>query len=195
MLECVAGHRVTTHGSPGLPLLCAVVVCVMWHAEARPLDFVCDRGSRRRAVNSVAQMQTDLSACGGGGGVTLSTEVRLPCIKVHKASWEGKSHQEKRGDIIASLGLLGEDVRAAVALTAPGCVSALLQSLEHSLTNYQHILAHLELSGAVESPLTSSCVPQSSPSLSTVLWAYSRLITGKLEWLVVTLEDRCTPSV
>ena len=55
-------------------------------------------------------------------------------------------HQEKRGDIIASLGLLGEDVQAARALTPPGCVSALLQRLEHSLTNYQHILAHLELS-------------------------------------------------
>ncbi|KAG7272499.1 hypothetical protein CRUP_005971 [Coryphaenoides rupestris] len=48
--------------------------------------------------------------------------------------------------------------------------------------------------GAVESPL-SSCVPQSTTSLSAVLWAYSRLITSKLEWLVVTLEDTCAPAV
>ena len=73
MRECAAGHRVTRHRrAAGLPLLCVVVVCVMWPAEARPVDFVCDRGSRRRAVSSVAQMQTDLVR---RSELTLSSEL------------------------------------------------------------------------------------------------------------------------
>ncbi|KAK0135495.1 hypothetical protein N1851_028645 [Merluccius polli] len=164
MRESACGERVATRPRPALLVLLLVlmVVCEVGRAESRPVDFVCNRGSRRRAMHTVAEMETEL-------------------------------HQEKRADIIASLGLLSEDMQAARPLTPPGCVSALLQRLEHSITNYQHILTHLELSGAAESPL-NSCSPRSTTSLSTVLWAYSRLITGKLEWLVVTLEDRCRPA-
>lgn len=54
-------------------------------------------------------------------------------------------HQEKRGDIVASLQVLVEDVKAARALSQPGCASSLLQRLEHSINNYLHILTHLEM--------------------------------------------------
>ncbi|XP_036938601.1 thrombopoietin isoform X3 [Acanthopagrus latus] len=37
-----------------------------------------------------------------------------------------------------------------------------------------------------------SCVPQSTLSLNTVLLKYNQLISGKLEWFMVDLEDRCT---
>ncbi|CAL8344727.1 unnamed protein product [Merluccius merluccius] len=106
MRESACGERVATRPHPALLvlLLVLVVVCEVGRAESRPVDFVCDRGSRRRAMHTVAEMET-------------------------------------------------------------------------------------ELQGAAESPL-NSCSPRSTTSLSTVLWAYSRLITGKLEWLVVTLEDR-----
>ncbi|XP_078144051.1 thrombopoietin isoform X1 [Centroberyx gerrardi] len=172
-------------------LLLCMVASEVWDAETRPIDFVCD-GESRRAMNAVADLETALRDC--DGLTTLSLPVQLPCIKVHKASWENKSHQEKRGDIVASLGLLIEGVKVARALSQPGCVSSLLQRLEHSISNYLHILTHLELSqGPVESPVLS-CVPQSTQSLTTVLWTYSRLISGKLEWLVVNLADKCTPQ-
>ncbi|KAM4605142.1 thrombopoietin isoform 2-T2 [Polymixia lowei] len=170
----------------GLLLLC--MIAEMWDAEARPVDFVCDRESRR-AMNTVAEMETALGVC--DDLATLSSPVQLPCIKVHKASWESKSQQEKRGDIVASFGVLSNGVKAVRALSQPGCSSSLLQRLEHSINNYLHILTHLELNGPVESPVLS-CVPSSTQSMSTVLWSYSRLITGKLEWLVVSLADRCT---
>lgn len=37
-----------------------------------------------------------------------------------------------------------------------------------------------------------SCAPRSTGSLSTVLHSFKKLITGKLEWFVVDLEDMCT---
>ncbi|KAJ3594403.1 hypothetical protein NHX12_003710 [Muraenolepis orangiensis] len=62
-----------------------------------------------------------------------------------------------------------------------------------TLVSSGEVLFSSERQGAVESPQIS-CVPRSTQSLSAVLWAYSRLITGKLEWLAVALEDTCAPS-
>uniref|UniRef100_A0A667Z598 Thrombopoietin n=1 Tax=Myripristis murdjan TaxID=586833 RepID=A0A667Z598_9TELE len=157
----------------GLLLLC-MVASELWDAETRPVDFVCDRESRR-AMN--------VNDC--DGFTTLPSPVQLPCTKVHKASWENKSHQEKRGDIVASLQVLLEDVKAARALSQPGCASSLLQRLEHSVNNYLHILTHLEMDvRACRVSLVSLCL--------AVLSTYSRLISGKLEWLVLNLADTCT---
>ncbi|KAF7664562.1 hypothetical protein LDENG_00172900 [Lucifuga dentata] len=171
-------------------LLLCMVASEVWDVETRPIDFVCNRDTRR-AMNIVAEMETALSVC--DVSVILSTPVQLPCIKVHKAAWENKSHQEKRGDIVASLKLLLEGVKVVRALSQPACTSSLLQRLERSINNYLHILTQLELSEPVESP-ASSCVPQSTQNLSTVLWTYNRLISGKLEGFMDNLADRCTPQ-
>lgn len=55
-------------------------------------------------------------------------------------------HQEKRGDIGASLRLLIEGVKVVRALSHAGCGASLLQRLEHNINNYLLILTHLQLS-------------------------------------------------
>lgn len=55
-------------------------------------------------------------------------------------------HQEKRGDIVASLRLLVESVKVVRAPGQPGCAASLLPRLENNINNYLLILTHLQLS-------------------------------------------------
>ncbi|XP_034558234.1 thrombopoietin [Notolabrus celidotus] len=169
-----------------LLLLC--LVGEVWDAETKPTEFVCNK-SARRTFNIVAEVESALSNCNGSS--MLSALVRLPCVELHVASWENKSHQEKRGDIVASLRLLVEDVELARALSQPGCAASLLQRLKNNINNYLLILRNLQLRGAVMSPALS-CVPRSTHSLSIVLLHYNQLVSGKLERFMVDLKDRCT---
>ncbi|XP_019959796.1 thrombopoietin [Paralichthys olivaceus] len=169
-------------------LLLCMVASEVWDADTKPIDFVCNR-TARRVLNIVAEMERALSDC--NAIMTLPTPVQLPCTELHVASWENKSYQERRGDIIASLRLLIEGVKVMRALSQPGCGNSLLQRLENNINNYLVILTNLQLSGPVVTP-SLSCVPQRSQSLSTVLLRYNQLISGKLEKLMINLEDRCT---
>ncbi|XP_050925987.1 thrombopoietin isoform X1 [Lates calcarifer] len=170
-------------------LLLCMVASEVWDAETKPIHFVCNRAARR-AMNIVAELESTLKGC--NSVMTLSTPVQLPCTELHVASWENKSHQERRGDVVASLRLLIEGVKVVKALSQPGCGTLLLQRLENNINNYLLILTDLQLSqGPVVSP-SLSCVPQSSQSLSTVLLRYNQLISGKLEQFMIHLEDRCT---
>ncbi|XP_070700993.1 thrombopoietin [Pempheris klunzingeri] len=169
-------------------LLLCMVASEVWDAETKPIEFVCNKGARR-ALNIVAEMESALSDC--NGSTTLFTPVQLPCTELHVASWANKSHQEMRGDIAASLRLLIEGVKVVRALNQSGCAAPLLQRLENNINNYLLILTHLQLSGPAVSPALS-CVTRSTRSLSTFLLKYNQLISGKLEWLMVNLQDRCT---
>uniref|UniRef100_A0A8C9ZQD3 Thrombopoietin n=1 Tax=Sander lucioperca TaxID=283035 RepID=A0A8C9ZQD3_SANLU len=113
---------------PGLLLLC-MLASEVWDAETKPIEFMCNKGARR-AMNIVAEMES----------------VLLPCIELHVASWENKSHQEKRGDIVASLSLLIEGVKVVKSPSQPECAASLLQRLENNINNYLLILTHLQLS-------------------------------------------------
>uniref|UniRef100_A0A7N8WI09 Thrombopoietin n=1 Tax=Mastacembelus armatus TaxID=205130 RepID=A0A7N8WI09_9TELE len=154
---------------PGLLLLC-IVASEVWDAETKPLDFVC-KTAARRAMNIVAEIESAL------------VRIYLPCTELHVASWENKSHQEKRGDIVASLGLLTEGVKVLKGLSQPRCGSLLLQRLENNINNYLLILTHIQLS-------VRSC--HCSKIMTTFLTRYKQLIIGKLERFVVNLENRCT---
>ncbi|KAI3374945.1 hypothetical protein L3Q82_021469, partial [Scortum barcoo] len=59
---------------------------------------------------------------------------------------ESALHQEKRGDIVASLRLLIEGVKVVRALSQPGCAALPLQRLENNVNNYLLILTRLHLS-------------------------------------------------
>ncbi|XP_054452462.1 thrombopoietin isoform X2 [Anoplopoma fimbria] len=124
-------------------LLLCVVASKVWDAETKPIEFVCNK-SARRALNIVAEMESALSDC--NGSANLSTPVQLPCTELHVASWENKSHQDKRGDIVASLRLLLEGVNVVKAQCQPGCAASLLQRLKNNINNYLLILTHLQLS-------------------------------------------------
>ncbi|KAJ0011613.1 hypothetical protein NQD34_012588 [Periophthalmus magnuspinnatus] len=167
-----------------LLLLCVVI---SWPRDAQSLyiDFVCNK-TVREALNIVSQMESDLLDC--DDVATLPRAVQLPCTALHVASWGNKSLQEKRGDLVASLRLLIEGVKSASALNQTACATSVLRKLQHNVNNYLLILAHLDLSGAVESPVLS-CVPRSTRSLGTVLLAYNRLLSGKLEHFMDNLSD------
>nr|XP_057925024.1 thrombopoietin isoform X2 [Doryrhamphus excisus] len=143
-------------------LLLCLLAYEAWDAETKPIDFVCSR-SARRAMNIVSEIQTAM-------------------------------HQEKRQEISASLRLLMEGVKAARHPSQAECSLVLLQRLEHNINSYLLILTHLQLGDQQRSVdgAELSCVPESSLSLSTVLLNYNRLITGKLERLMISLESRCT---
>uniref|UniRef100_A0A3P8ZLW8 Thrombopoietin n=1 Tax=Esox lucius TaxID=8010 RepID=A0A3P8ZLW8_ESOLU len=118
----------------GLLLLC-MVANEVWHATTRPIDFVCDRESRK-----------DMNTEGDCEALkTLPSPILLPCSKLHKASWERKSAQEKRGDISASLAALSESVRVARTLSQSGCGSTQLERLERTVNNYLQIITHLDI--------------------------------------------------
>ncbi|KAM9460242.1 thrombopoietin isoform 2-T3 [Salvelinus alpinus] len=123
-------------------LLLCMVASEVWDAETRPIDFVCERESRRD-LNTVADMEAALADC--DVLKTLPSPIQLPCIKVHKASWERKSAQEKRRDIAVSLGALTGSLRVVRTLSQPGCASTLLERLEHTVNNYLHIVTHLDI--------------------------------------------------
>lgn len=168
-------------------LLLCMVASEVWDAETKPIEFVCNKGARR-AMNIVAEVERALSDC--NGSATLPTPVQLPCTELHVASWGNKSHQEKRGDIVASLRLLIEGVKVVRAPGQAGCATLLLQRLENNINNYLLILTNLQLSGPVVSP-AMSCVPRGTQSLRTVLSSYNQLLSGKLERFMVNLQDRC----
>ncbi|XP_061587107.1 thrombopoietin isoform X2 [Cololabis saira] len=187
-------------------LLLCVIAFRVWDTETKPIRFVCNRAARK-GLNIVPEMETALSVCLSVclhgfwhqplvfqndciGLMTLSTPAQLPCTELHLATWENKSEQEKRGDIVASLNLLIAGVKTVRILTEGDC-EMLLQSLENNINNYLLILTNLQLSGPVLPP-SLSCVPQSSLNLSTVLQSYNQLISGKLERFIVNLEYRCT---
>uniref|UniRef100_A0AAQ5Z1P7 Thrombopoietin n=1 Tax=Amphiprion ocellaris TaxID=80972 RepID=A0AAQ5Z1P7_AMPOC len=114
--------------SSGLLLLC-VVASEVWDAETKSREFVCNRVARR-ALNIVPEMNSAL----------------LPCTELHIATWENKSDQEKRGDIVASLRLLVEGVKVVRAPIQARCEATLLQRLENNINNYLLILTRLQLS-------------------------------------------------
>ncbi|XP_057713689.1 thrombopoietin isoform X2 [Corythoichthys intestinalis] len=174
-------------------LLLCMLASEVRYAETKPIDFVCSR-SARRAMNIGTEMETALNNC--NSSAILPAPVQIPCTELHVASWERKSHHERRQDISASLKPLLESIKVARSLDQAECGSVLLQKLEHNINSYLLILTHLQLSdqkGPVESS-ELSCVPRSTLSLSTVLLNYRRLITGKLERLMMSLESTCAPQ-
>ncbi|XP_061695907.1 thrombopoietin [Syngnathoides biaculeatus] len=174
-------------------LLLYMLASEVRYAETKPIDFVCSRSSRR-AMNIVTEMQTALNEC--NCSTILPTPVLLPCTELHVASWERKSHHERRQDISASLRYLFEGVKVARPLGRAECASVLLQRLEHNINGYLLILTHLQLNEQQEPEESPelSCVPRTTLSLSTVLLNYRRLIMGKLERLMMSLESRCLPQ-
>ncbi|XP_051554767.1 thrombopoietin isoform X2 [Myxocyprinus asiaticus] len=163
-----------------LVVVLSMVASELSHIHARPIDFVCD-SEARRVMNKV-----DCSAVS-----SLPSSIQLPCIRIHKATWEMKSVHERRAEILLSLGTLAQDVRSARTLSQPSCVLTLLERLEHSVNNYLHVVKLLHNEGEQVRPQAKSCLGQDSKDLGLVLKHFGRLLTGKLEWLVVEMAKGC----
>ncbi|XP_072560144.1 thrombopoietin [Paramormyrops kingsleyae] len=155
--------------------------------QARPIDFVCDDHARRD-MNTLKKLEAAMSVC--SSSASLPSPIQLPCVKIHKASWDKKSMQEKTGEVQSALEMLGQDVRATMTVSQPGCQLSLLQQLEHSVSNYLHVVTHLEITGEVGKQYFF-CPSERTHNMGLVLRNFGRLLSGKLEWLVAELKDRC----
>ncbi|KAL6468362.1 hypothetical protein MHYP_G00240390 [Metynnis hypsauchen] len=71
-----------------LLVLLSMVVSELSEVQSKPLDFVCD-SEARRVMNKVKELEEDMVDC--GAAAFLPAPVRLPCIRVHKATWAKKS--------------------------------------------------------------------------------------------------------
>uniref|UniRef100_A0A671RWT8 Thrombopoietin n=1 Tax=Sinocyclocheilus anshuiensis TaxID=1608454 RepID=A0A671RWT8_9TELE len=121
----------------------------------------------------------------------LPSDIKLPCIRIHKATWERKSVHEQRAEILLSLGTLAQDVRSARTLSQTGCGLTLLERLEHSINNYLHVVRLLHIEGEQVGPQAELCLGQPSKHFGLVLKHFGLLLTGKLEWLIAEMAKRC----
>ncbi|XP_017212992.1 thrombopoietin isoform X1 [Danio rerio] len=172
-----------------LVVVFSMVVSELSHVHTRPIDFVCD-SEARRVMNKVKDLQEEKVICSGVDA--LPSSIQLPCISIHKATWERKSVQERRAEILLSLGTLAQDVRSARTLSQPGCGLTLLKRLEHSINNYLYVvrLLHVE-QGEQEGPAVERCLGQPSKDLGLVLKYFGLLLTGKLELLIAEMAKWC----
>ncbi|XP_055058518.2 thrombopoietin isoform X1 [Misgurnus anguillicaudatus] len=172
-----------------LAMVLSMVASQMSHVHTKPLDFVCNMDARR-VMNKVKDFEEKMVDC--STVASLPSSIQLPCIRIHKATWEKKSVHERRAEILLSLGTLAQDVHTARTLSQPGCGLTLLERLEHSINNYLHILKLLHNEqGELVQPQANSCLGQDSKDLGLVLKHFGRLLTGKLEWLIAEMAKGC----
>ncbi|XP_051555373.1 erythropoietin-like isoform X2 [Myxocyprinus asiaticus] len=120
-----------------LVVVLSMIASELSHIHARPIDFVCD-SEARRVMNKVKDLEEEMVDC--SAVASLPSSIQLPCIRIHKATWEKKSVHERRAEILLSLWTLAQDVRSARTLSHPGCALTLLERLEHSINNYLHVV-------------------------------------------------------
>ncbi|TRY53649.1 hypothetical protein DNTS_008650 [Danionella cerebrum] len=171
-----------------LVVVFSMVASELSHVHTRPIDFVCD-SEARRAMNKVKDLQEEKVICRAVD--SLPSSIQLPCTGVHKASWERKPLQERRAELLLSLGRLVQDVRTARSLSQPGCAVSLLERLEHSLNNYLLVMRRLHGEGELEELPPERCRGQDSKDLSLVLKYFGLLLKGKLELLVTEMAKEC----
>uniref|UniRef100_A0A8C1RUH2 Thrombopoietin n=3 Tax=Cyprinus carpio TaxID=7962 RepID=A0A8C1RUH2_CYPCA len=172
-----------------LVIIFSMVASELSYVHTRPIDFVCD-SEARRMMNKVKDLQVEMVVCSAVD--PLPSDIKLPCIRIHKATWERKSVHEQRAEILLSLGTLAQDVRSARTLSQPGCGLTLLERLEHSINNYLHVVRLLRIEQGEKVGLQAElCLGQPSKDLGLVLKHLGLLLTGKLEWLIAEMAKGC----
>uniref|UniRef100_A0A8C2GQM1 Thrombopoietin n=1 Tax=Cyprinus carpio TaxID=7962 RepID=A0A8C2GQM1_CYPCA len=194
MKDCVTGVMILTFSHwigcliGMLVVVFSMVASELSHVHTRPIDFVCD-SEARRMMNKVKDLQVEMVVCSAVDA--LPSDIKLPCIRIHKATWERKSVHEQRAEILLSLGTLAQDVRSARTLSQPGCGLTLLERLEHSINNYLHVVRLLHIEGEQVGPQAELCLGRPSKDLGLVLKHFGLLLTGKLEWLIAEMAKGC----
>ncbi|XP_057189187.1 thrombopoietin isoform X2 [Triplophysa rosa] len=169
-------------------MVLSIVASELSHVCTKPLDFVCN-SEARAVMNKVKDLEDEMVDC--SAVASLPSPIQLPCIRIHKATWEKKSVHERRAEILLSLGTLAQDVRTARTLSQPGCGLTLLERLERNINNYLHVVKLLHGEGELAEPQAKSCLGRDSKDLGLVLKHFGRLLKGKLEWLIVEMAKGC----
>ncbi|XP_072547047.1 uncharacterized protein [Salminus brasiliensis] len=161
---------------------------VFSEVQSRPLDFVC-RPEARSSLNIVGALETAMEKCSSSDRLPLA--IRLPSVRVHKASWDQTSLQQKRASVCASLRVLMLAIGSAKIQSGLDCQASILQRLEHNVQNHLHILNNLEIQGE-PGPEEAVRTGPATESLTQALKLYGRLLRGPLELLLLELSHTCS---
>ncbi|XP_064158773.1 thrombopoietin-like isoform X1 [Anguilla rostrata] len=156
--------------------------------QTRPIDFVCDYQARR-SMNKVEEIKSAMGECDGSD--LLPSAIPLPCVGINMGAWRKKSLQQKRGQVLAALKVLTEGLKMVRAKTQNGCQSTLLERLEHSVTNYLHIVMNLDILQDKGEGQDFACQSRNTLNLDQVLMQYNKLLSGMLEMFMLELKDMC----
>ncbi|XP_062843747.1 thrombopoietin [Trichomycterus rosablanca] len=181
--------------------LVLTVVCSEFSpADADANDFLC-RGEARKMMNKVKELEQELVGCSAAR--SLSTPVRLPCTRVHVATWRQKPVSERSAEVLLSLRLLVQDLHQAKIQNPSGCTNTLLHNLKHNVNNYILTLTQLHTQGGSDRSEGSDrsdgvkvpgCPAQESQNLGSVLKRFELLISRKLEYLMTDMMKACPPD-
>ncbi|KAL7825338.1 hypothetical protein AOLI_G00325450 [Acnodon oligacanthus] len=164
----------------GLLLLC-VVFSEVRRSQAGPLDFVC---------SPAARSYLNIIEPGVAVSDRLLLPIHLPCVRIHKQTWDQKSVQQKRASVCAALGVFLHAMGSAKNQPGLDCQTSILKRLKHNIQNHLKILKNLEIQGT-PGPPEAGCKSQETSSLTKTLDLYGRLLQGQMELLLLDLSHTC----
>ncbi|KAL7400157.1 hypothetical protein ABVT39_007332 [Epinephelus coioides] len=170
-----------------LLLLIGVISCHLPEVQARPTDFRCNPQARKIMERKTEGLRIDMAACVGEN--TLPSPVQLPCVSINTTEWANKTLQQKRAEVVEALEVFQDGVQGAKDQNTSGCLTSLLEKLEHHITNYLVIVRSVQIQDDTVTPSQSAAQNcSSSSSTNEVLKQFENLLQGKLELFVADLR-------
>ncbi|XP_078023488.1 uncharacterized protein LOC144462773 isoform X2 [Epinephelus lanceolatus] len=170
-----------------LLLLIGVISCHLPEVQARPTDFWCNPQARKTMERKTEGLRKDMAACVGEN--TLPSPVQLPCVSINTTEWANKTLRQKHAEVVEALQVFQDGVQGAKDQTTSGCLTSLLEKLEHHITNYLAIVSSVQIQDDTVTPSQSAAQNcSSSSSTNEVLKQYENLLQGKLERFVADLR-------
>uniref|UniRef100_A0A4W4DS87 Uncharacterized protein n=1 Tax=Electrophorus electricus TaxID=8005 RepID=A0A4W4DS87_ELEEL len=145
-------------------------------------------------LQNILNISPNIENCNGSDHLAFT--IQLPCIRIHKASWDKQSVSNT-----AHYFRPKPYLRLSLGHTSPthnGFTFFLLNYLEHNVQNHHVYTSCLltlspvcSLQGTL-GPQATSCKKQQTKSLGQTLKLYNLLLRGTLDLLLVEFSDNCT---
>ncbi|XP_078023489.1 uncharacterized protein LOC144462773 isoform X3 [Epinephelus lanceolatus] len=120
-----------------------VISCHLPEVQARPTDFWCNPQARKTMERKTEGLRKDMAACVGEN--TLPSPVQLPCVSINTTEWANKTLRQKHAEVVEALQVFQDGVQGAKDQTTSGCLTSLLEKLEHHITNYLAIVSSVQI--------------------------------------------------
>lgn len=132
-------------------------------------------------------LRKDMATCVGEN--MLPSPVQLPCVSINTTEWANKTLRQKHAEVVEALQVFQGGVQGAKDQTTSGCLTSLLEKLEHHITNYLAIVSSVQIQDDTVTPSQSAAQNcSSSSSTNEVLKQYENLLQGKLERFATDLQ-------
>uniref|UniRef100_A0A3B1IQ99 Thrombopoietin n=1 Tax=Astyanax mexicanus TaxID=7994 RepID=A0A3B1IQ99_ASTMX len=165
-----------------------LLLCVVFsEVQSRPVDFVCS-AEARSTLNIITELEKAMESCSSSDRLPLP--IRLPIIRVHRATWDKTALQQKRASVCSSLRVLMLAISSAKSKSILDCQTSILQRLEHNVQNHLRIIKNLKIQGeaACEDDVRTG---RPTDSLTQTLKLYGQLLRGPLELLLLEFSHTC----